>query len=199
MNETDDIFHFTDDEPEPRRGCVMIAKPTVNDLCFGKSVIVLVSHNDNGSMGLMVNRDSGLLLNDVLPELLTTEDLPLYLGGPVDNNMLFFIHTLGEEVIPKCKYIAPGLYLGGEYDAMKRYINSGATVNGKMKFMLGYSGWDADQLKSEIEQHDWAICQQTVPKLLLSHSEYGLWQKHVEMLGQRYHLWQNWPYDLRSN
>ena len=198
MKEIDDIFHLDDLQPEPQRGALLIAKPTVDDTCFSRSVIVAVNHSKRGSMGLIINKPSGLTLNEAIDGLLTDEDIPLYLGGPVNTELLFYIHTLGD-IITDAKPIGNGMFVGGSYDAMKRYINSGAPVNGNVKFMLGYSGWAASQLNAEIGMHDWAVSFDVDTALVLSNHHEDIWQQLVTRLGERYKMWKNWPSDLSMN
>lgn len=198
MKEIDDIFHLDDLQPEPQRGALLIAKPTVDDTCFSRAAIITVNHSKRGSMGLIINKLSGLTLNEAIDGLLTDEDIPLYLGGPVNTELLFYIHTLGD-IITDAKPIGNGLFVGGSYDAMKRYINSGAPVNGNVKFMLGYSGWAASQLNAEIGMHDWAVSFDVDSALVLSNHHEDIWQQLVTRLGERYKMWKNWPSDLSMN
>ena len=198
MKEIDDIFHLDDVQPEPQRGALLIAKPTVDDTCFSRAAIITVSHSKRGSMGLIINKPSGLTLNEAIDGLLTDEDIPLYLGGPVNTELLCYIHTLGD-IITGAKPIGNGMFVGGSYDAMKRYINSGAPVNGNVKFMLGYSGWAASQLNAEIGMHDWAVSYDVDSALVLSNRHEDIWQQLVTRLGERYKMWKNWPSDLSMN
>lgn len=198
MKEIDDIFHLDDVQPEPQRGALLIAKPTVDDTCFSRAAIITVNHSKRGSMGLIINKPSGLTLNEAIDGLLTDEDIPLYLGGPVNTELLFYIHTLGD-IITDAKPIGNGLFVGGSYDAMKAYINSGAPVNGNVKFMLGYSGWAASQLSAEIGMHDWAVSYDVDSALVLSNNSDDIWQQLVTRMGERYKMWQNWPSDLSMN
>lgn len=198
MNDINDIFSLADKQPEPQRGSLIIAKPTVDDDCFARSVIVTINHSSNGSMGLIINRPTGITLNDVIPGLVTDEQIPLFLGGPVDCDMLFYLHTLGD-IIPDSRPVMPGLYIGGEYDSMKRYINNGGQVFGKMKFILGYSGWAAGQLAAEIDRHDWAIVMPDNTEMILREGGDDIWRESVANLGERYRMWLNWPIDLSMN
>ena len=198
MKEIDDIFHLDDLQPEPQRGALLIAKPTVDDTCFSRAAIITVNHSKRGSMGLIINKPSGLTLNEAIDGLLTDEDIPLYLGGPVNTELLFYIHTLGD-IITGAKPIGNGMFVGGSYDAMKRYINSGAPVNGNVKFMLGYSGWAASQLNAEIGMHDWAVSYDVDTAVVLSNHHEDIWQQLVTRLGERYKMWKNWPSDLSMN
>ena len=153
-----DIFNLLDTQPQPARGTLLVAKPTVEDLCFKRSVTVLVDHDDvDGSMGVIVNKPTRFTLNELVPEVVCNETIPLYLGGPVGTNMLFFVHSLGKDAIPGSEQVAPGLYFGGDFELMKLFLANGENVNQKVKFMVGYSGWTKGQLDNEVSRHDWAV------------------------------------------
>ena len=148
-----DIFNLLDEQPTPSRGSVIVAKPTLADPHFKRSVVVLIDHdNEKGSMGLIVNKYTGFSLHDVLPSVDNASNVPLYLGGPVKPDMLFFLHCLTPDVIPGSLQLSKGLYLGGDYDAIKRYVGSGQPVDGLLKCILGDAGWDQGQLGGEIER-----------------------------------------------
>lgn len=195
-----DIFNLLDNQPQPARGSLIIAKPTVEDFCFKRSVTVLVDHDDeNGSMGLIVNRPTGVFLNDVLPELDYHEEIPLYLGGPVGTEMLFFLHSLGTDAIPDSVQVAPDVFYGGDFEALKMYISSGNPVAGKVKFMVGYSGWSKEQLNDELNRHDWAVLKENVAQLVFDTGADNIWENAVALFGEHYRLWRNWPTDVSMN
>jgi putative transcriptional regulator len=195
-----DIFNLSDKQPEPARGSLLVAKPVVMDNCFKRSVIMLVSHDKaNGSMGVIINKFTGLSLKDVVPEIECDEDIPLYLGGPVQPEILFFMHTLGPEVIPNALQLNDELYFGGSFEAMKDYVNSGQPVSGCVKFILGYSGWDAMQLAGEIARHDWAVTSSVVTTTVMDEADDAIWQNVVKNFGDKYRLWLDWPKDVIYN
>ncbi len=196
-----DIFNLLDDQPTPARGSLLVAKPTVQDYMFSRTVIAVVDHDsENGTMGLIANKLSGFMVHEVLPDLAELDlDIPLYVGGPVHTDMLFFLHTLGEEVIPDSLKISRGLYFGGDYMAMKQYLASGQPIEGKVKFIIGYSGWEAKQLESEIERHDWAVLKRMTAPEVMAPLEEELWQQAVAHFGDKYQLWKNWPRDIHQN
>ena len=195
-----DIFNLFDKQPSPSRGTVVVAKPTVEDLCFKRSVIVMVDHdNEKGSMGVIVNKFTGFTLHDLLPDMENAEEIPLFLGGPVNPEMMFFLHTLGSDVIPDSIQIAHGLYFGGQYDMMKKYVASGEPVAGRVKFILGYSGWGKDQLAGEITRHDWAVLKQADRGMLMDEADDQLWRNAVSQFGDKYRMWLNWPRDVINN
>ena len=110
-----DIFNLLDNQPSPSRGFVLVAKPTVEDWVFKRSVSILVDHdNEEGTMGIIVNKPTRFYLDELLPEIEIAHELPLYLGGPVGTNQLFFIHTLGNDVIPDSLQLTSELFFGGD-------------------------------------------------------------------------------------
>ncbi len=194
-----DIFNLFDNQPEPARGTLLVAKPTVEDFCFKRSVTVLVDHDAEGSMGIIVNKPTRFTLNEVVPEIECNEPLPLYLGGPVGTNMLFFLHTLGTDAIPDSVQLAPGVFFGGDFEALKMLIESGQNLNGKVKFMVGYSGWTTGQLNNEVERHDWAVLKDSTAELVFNTPYDLVWSQAVKKFGDQYRLWSTWPTDVSLN
>lgn len=194
-----DIFNLLDSQPVPSRGSLLVAKPTVEDFCFKRSVTVLVDHDEEGSMGVMVNKPTRFTLNEIMPDLECNAQIPLYLGGPVGTNQLFFVHTLGKEAIPDSEQLAPGLFFGGNFDLMKLFLANGHDINEKVKFMVGYSGWTSDQLDNEVNRHDWAVLKGDIAQLVMSDDNETIWHKAVERFGDQYRLWKAWPDDVSLN
>lgn len=194
-----DIFNLLDSQPEPARGTLLVAKPTVEDFCFKRSVTILVDHDAEGSMGVIVNKPTRFTLNEIVPEIECNEPIPLYLGGPVGTNMLFFIHTLGSDVIPDSVQLAPGIFFGGDFEVLKMFIESGQTLSGKVKFMVGYSGWTTGQLDNEVKRHDWAVLKHDVAPLVMSLDDEDMWNNAVARFGDQYRLWTSWPTDVSLN
>lgn len=195
-----DIFNLLDVQPEPSRGALLVAKPTVEDFCFKRSITILVDHdNMDGSMGVIVNKPTRFTLNEMVPDVACNEQVPLYLGGPVGTNMLFFIHTLGKDVIPGSEQLAHGLFFGGDFEVVKMFLADGKNVNEKVKFMVGYSGWTVGQLDNEVKRHDWAVLKEDVAHLVMSNDNDTMWSNAVARFGDQYQLWKNWPDDVSLN
>lgn len=195
-----DIFNLLDNQPSPSRGFVLVAKPTVEDWVFKRSVSILVDHdNEEGTMGIIVNKPTRFYLDELLPEIEIAHELPLYLGGPVGTNQLFFIHTLGNDVIPDSLQLTSELFFGGDFEVVKMYLASGQPVEGKMKFLIGYSGWTSGQLDGELERHDWAVLKSPSEELLMSTPDELMWNQAVSQFGDQYRLWKNWPDDVSMN
>lgn len=196
----EDIFNLLDPQPTPGRGSLLVAKPTVEDSCFKRSVIVLVDNDtDKGSMGLIANLNTGYVLSDVINDVPGGGEIPLYLGGPVGTNMLFLLHRLGPEAIPGSVQVSRGLWFGGDFEALRSYMATGGQVAGLVKFVMGYSGWEAGQLSSELDRHDWAVLKGADPVELLEQEGDGLWRWAVSSFGPKYASWLHWPRNVGAN
>lgn len=197
MEQYKDLFQITHNDVLPARGSILIAEPFLQDAYFQRSVVLLIEHNDEGSMGFVVNKKSGLVVNDFFPELENLPEIPIYLGGPVSGDRLFFIHTLGDVLIPGAEKIGDNLYFDGEFEALKRYILKGYPVEGRIKFFLGYSGWTEHQLKNEIERDSWVVSR--VYENLFQADGDAFWNSSVVLLGGKYRTWVNYPKDPYYN
>ena len=110
-------------------------------------------------MGFILNKKTELTINMLFPELEHLPETPIYLGGPVASNRLFFVHSLGNAVIPNSFPINDHLYFDGDFDALRDYMLSEHNFADKVKFFIGYSGWGKGQLKDEIKANSWAVVQ----------------------------------------
>lgn len=188
-----DILKMKFDQPVPKVGDLLLAEPLMNDVAFQRSVVVLTVHSEElGSMGFVTNRCSNYTLNELVAEIETEKEIPIYIGGPVHHDRLYYIHTLGN-LIPESIEVCNGLYVGGDFRAMIEYVNSGAQIEGKVRFFLGYSGWEKKQLENELSNFDWAVSKMRFPQRLLTLDEEEAWRAEVSELDERYLLWLNCP------
>lgn len=190
MNINTDIFKIQSNNVMPSRGKILISEPFLHDVTFGRSVVLLVDHTEEGSMGLIINKQLPLMLNDIIKEFKYIEDIPLHKGGPIGTDTLFYLHTLRE--IPGTLPINNGLYLNGDFDAIKRYILQGNPVKGKIRFFLGYSGWECEQLIQEIKENTWIISKEE-NTYLMNEDIKGMWKEALGKLGSKYETWSRFP------
>lgn len=190
MNIDSDIFKIQSNNVLPSRGKILISEPFLRDAMFGRSVILLIDHTDEGSMGLVVNKQLPLFLNDIIMEFKYIADIPLYKGGPVATDTLFYLHTLSD--IPGAISINKGLYLNGDFDEIKKYILQGNTVSEHIRFFLGYSGWESHQLSNEIRENTWLVSEEQEADLMKDDTK-DMWRKALEKLGSKYEAWSRFP------
>ncbi|MCX7877809.1 MAG: YqgE/AlgH family protein, partial [Ignavibacteria bacterium] len=92
----------------PSKGKVLISEPFLNDINFKRTIILLVEHNEQGSIGFVLNKPTGYLLNEAVEEFPEIGS-PLFYGGPVHVNSLHFIYR-GEKILDDSVEVLPGLY-----------------------------------------------------------------------------------------
>jgi len=146
-------------------GQVLLAMPSLQDRHFRDSVILICHHDEEGSMGLIINRPQEVSINDVLEDLKLSPDqryirsLPdnrslSFEGGPIDPFRGFVLHD-GWHIYDSTMQITPELHLTTSRDVLEEI----AAGNGPEHFMLvlGYAGWDAGQLEQELANNDWLV------------------------------------------
>ena len=104
------IFKITHNDVLPAQGSILISEPFLQDAYFQRSVVLLVEHTQEGSMGFVLNKKTELSVNTFFADLQGFPEMPIYLGGPVSANRLFFIHSLGDLIIPNSLKINDHLY-----------------------------------------------------------------------------------------
>ena len=191
MDTNADIFKIETNHVVTSRGKVLISEPFLYDEMFGRSVILLVDHSTDGTMGLVLNKPLPLSLNDVLKEFKDISNIPIYKGGPLSTDTLFYLHTLKD--VEDSLQIGKGVYLNGDFDAIRRYILQGNDIDGKIRFFLGYSGWEHNQLCQEIEENTWLIGSTGISSLMDEKGSAELWKNVLGQLGGKYEIWSRFP------
>lgn len=138
----------------------LLAMPTMVGSYFGDTVTYICEHNDEGAMGLVVNRPSDLTLRDLLDQLgldngAVAADTPVMDGGPVARERGFILHS-DDERFEASVELGDGLMLTAAREVLEA-IGRGA---GPRHFLvaLGYAGWDAGQLERELLDNAWLSC-----------------------------------------
>lgn len=192
MNINTDIFKIQSNDVLPAKGKILISEPFLNDEVFGRSVILLIDHTEKGSMGLVINKRLPVLhLDDLFDEFkLLEEDIPLHKGGPMGMDTLFYLHTLKD--IPEALPIRKGLYLNGNFDAIKHYLLQGNQISGHIRFFVGYSGWESEQLDNEIKENTWLVSKEPNSYLIGPDTKH-MWKQALEKMGSKYEAWSRFP------
>lgn len=167
---------MTDLPTESLRGHFLSSVRNLKDPNFFKTVVLMVEHNSNGAMGLVVNRPSDVTVSEALAghfDLEETDDL-VYIGGPVEDTALFILHNATdlEESAP----LVPGVHLGGSADVFERVVQRIVDGDTDITYRVfsGYAGWAPGQLESELSRNDWFIC--PASEEIVFHDEpYQLW------------------------
>lgn len=190
-------FKIRSNSLEPKQGNILISEPLMNDFHFGRSVILLIDHEETeGSFGIIINKKLNASVSQIVDEF-TDFEAPAYLGGPVADNQLFFIHTLGD-LIPESTPVLDGLFWGGDAETLKTLISTGIANEENTRFYLGYAGWDSGQLVDELVRNSWLVGSITAEQLF-NIPEEAMWQTFVNQLGSPYEMWGRFPKNVEDN
>ncbi len=179
------------------KGDLLISEPYLPDPNFERTVVLICEHNEEGSVGFVLNKPSHLKLEDVLDEVQGFETT-LYTGGPVQQNTLHFIHRT-KNILSDYRTVNKGLYWGGNFDELLSFINIRKLNPDDFRFFIGYSGWGADQLESEIKENSWIVYKNATPEQVFELSPDNLWRSVLKSMGGEYKAISNYPIDPRLN
>lgn len=122
---------------------------------FESAIVFITEYNEKGAMGFVVNKEFPRKFNE-LEEFKYSPPFPLYDGGPVDREHLYFVHRRPELIeggIP----VADNIYMGGDFKAAVMLMNNGTISEKDIRLFIGYCGWDTHELEEEIAEGSWEI------------------------------------------
>ena len=141
-------------------GRLLIAMPHMQDERFRRSVVYVCFHNAEGAFGLVINKPVEKLTFPVLLQQLSITpapdaqlEQPILLGGPVETGRGFVLHSSDYAADSATLRISEDISLTGTMDALKA-MTAGQPPRHAL-FVLGYAGWGAGQLESEIQANGW--------------------------------------------
>lgn len=196
------FFNLTTVKLPVKAGSLLVAQPFLSEVWFDRAVIALIDYDKcDGATGVVLNNGMNYTLNEVADGVGDAGAcVPVYCGGPLSQDRLYFIHSLGSEIIPQAREFAPGLYIGGDFAHAVNYVNEGYPTDGYMRFFIGYSGWSRGQLEEELRADTWAVIPEYMePADILAGAGNAYWNSAVKALGDSYRSWRFIPHDLRSN
>ncbi|MFZ4671623.1 MAG: YqgE/AlgH family protein [Flavobacterium sp.] len=173
------------------KGQLLIAEPSIiGDLTFNRAVILLADHNKEGSVGFILNKPLKFKLKDLLPEI--NSEFKIYNGGPVEQDNLYFIHNI-PDLIKNSIEISNGIFWGGDFELTKELINNGLIKKKNIRFFLGYTGWDSNQLETEIKANAWILTKNSYENKILNKTSSQFWKERIMDIGGEYLIWSNAP------
>jgi len=166
-------------------GSVLAAAPDMLDPNFMHSVVLICRHSAEGAYGLVINRPASVTLDTLAPDhpLLGKQRFPVFSGGPVGLDTLQFLHRVGAE-IPGGVEIGAGLFLGGDVDALARYLERELeAARRNVRLLVGYSGWAAGQLEGELATGSWLPAALEADWVFLEDAQ-ATWRNVLRSLGE---------------
>ncbi|MGH1403900.1 MAG: YqgE/AlgH family protein [Alphaproteobacteria bacterium] len=171
------------------KGKLLLAMPSMGDPRFERAVVFICAHDKNGAMGLVINQTMpNVAFSDLVKQLKLESDikvdfeklnLPVMCGGPVESARGFLLHS-SEFTRHDTMNVDSSFGVTGTVDALKDV----ACGNGPedLLFILGYAGWTAGQLDTEIQQNAWLVID-AIPELIFAGTADEKWARAVETLG----------------
>lgn len=176
---------------KPKKGNLLIAEPSIiGDISFNRSIVLLADYSDEGSIGFILNKPFEFGVNNLIPKI--EQDFKVYNGGPVEQDNLYFIHKI-PELIPNSIEISLGIFWGGDFSKIIDLINKEKITDNDIRFFLGYSGWDENQLENELLSNSWVVAENIYKNQIISKDDDSFWKEKMLELGGKYSLWSNAP------
>lgn len=169
----------------------LIAMPGMKDDRFARSVIYICAHSEDGAMGLIINQPQPMLFPDLLVQIglldeqeairlpAATRDFVVRNGGPVDRSRGFVLHTDDYQVDSSLP-VSEDVCLTATVDIL-RAISTGRGPR-RALMALGYSGWGAGQLETEIAENGWLTCPAS-PDILFDADLDTKYERIMRMIG----------------
>ncbi|MGE0277602.1 MAG: YqgE/AlgH family protein [Nitrospiraceae bacterium] len=139
------------------KGVLLVASPRLTDPNFRQTVVLVVEHGSEGTMGLILNRPTNVLLSEALPQFTALKGSThrLFVGGPVEASRLLLLVRL-KEPPADARAVFDGVYVGATPAVLERIITQ-ANPAETFRAFAGSAGWAPGQLTFEMNQGGWAI------------------------------------------
>ncbi|TGN24291.1 YqgE/AlgH family protein [Empedobacter tilapiae] len=177
-----------------KKGTILVAKPTLSNDIFQRSIILITEHLESGSIGFILNRSSHIPISIFVSEI--ESGSIVYEGGPVDKENIYYIHKR-PDLIKNSEKIVDNLYWSGSYDDVREAVNQNLIQNNEIKFFIGYCGWAPKQIKDELDHNSWTITDLDFD--IFENWDANLWKTLMKQLGGENLIWLNTPADPSMN
>jgi putative transcriptional regulator len=180
---------------ESLQGKLLVAAPSLDDPNFGRTVVAVANHDDDGALGIVLNRPSETAVAEAVPELagLVDDGAVVHLGGPVQPQAIVLVAELADP--SEAAFVITGS-VGLVSDSTDHERLAGA--GGRRRVFAGYAGWGPGQLEAEVEREDW-IVEDARPADVLSDDPAGLWSAVLDRKGGSFRLVARMPLDPSVN
>ena len=180
----------------PENGSLLIADPFASDNYFTRSVVLLCNHDDEGSFGFVLNNYIDVELHQLLPGFPQIET-KVSIGGPVETDSIFFIHTL--DAVDDGMDIDNGLKFGGTFSRMVEELTNNPALINQVRFFMGYAGWSKNQPAREMKSNGWIVSNEFNVKELFQNFNIDLWREIMQKKGGKFKLMTDFPLDPSNN
>ena len=183
------------DTDELKTPLLLLAMPQVQDPFFQRSVVLLLHHQDEGSLGFIVNRPTEVKISEILDDLEIPwsgeDDAIAFFGGPVEPQQGTLIYHVSPEFLPPeddpkdeddeatQRIVFPGVALSQHVGDLKSLA---VEPPDSFRLLLGYAGWGEGQLVREILRNDWIIAPPRLD-LIFNDDPGDMWESALASVG----------------
>ncbi|MCP4769584.1 MAG: YqgE/AlgH family protein [Gammaproteobacteria bacterium] len=166
---------------KPGPGMFLVARRALGDSHFGQSVIYLVEHDEEGTLGLIVNRASAISLSEAVPDIddERAEAHVLYYGGPVGLPMILML-VRSESATEGMAHVAEDVYISSDRSVLEAALAAKKPAS-ELRLYIGYSGWAAGQLDSELVRGSWHVVAAGTDAVFSGETD-SLWDRLIDRL-----------------
>lgn len=178
-------------------GSLLVASPLLGDPNFTRTVIYVLDHRREGTIGVVLNRPSEVALLDVLPQWqgLACQPRTLFLGGPVDTDTALCLAEVAPGARPD-RWTPVSAPVGlTDLDGDPAMLNGEL---GRLRIFAGYAGWGSGQLANELAEGAWLVVAGH-PSDVFTDPGVNLWRLVLRRQGGRVALLATYPADPRLN
>jgi putative transcriptional regulator len=176
-------------------GRLLLAAPSLEDPNFMRTVVLVGVHNEEGAMGVVLNRPSASAVGEAVPQLSEAvgSEATVYVGGPVQPGSIV---CLAEFLEPTAAALLVMGRIG--FPAPDVVVEDLAQTTSRGRVFAGYAGWGEGQLDGELESGDWIVLDGQ-PQDVFTESPDALWSDVLTRNGGRYALIARMPLDPNLN
>jgi putative transcriptional regulator len=180
---------------ETLRGKLLVAAPTLEDPNFARTVVIVGEHNEDGALGVVLNRPSDTEVAEAVPDLadLVEDGEIVHVGGPVQTSAVLVLAQFAEPELAQQLVVGDVGFLAVDDDEERV-----ATTCNRARVFAGYAGWGPGQLEAELAREDW-IVEPALDGDVFTDEPETLWSSVLERKGGQYRLLARMPVDPSVN
>ena len=182
---------------ETLRGKLLIASPTLHDPNFERAVVLVGEHNEDGALGVVLNRPSDTPVAEAVPDLadLVDEDAPVHVGGPVQPSAVLVLAEFDPPEQTQTLVLGDVGFLALDEDDEGEHTRAELR---RARVFAGYAGWGPGQLEAEIDRDDW-IVEDAGPDDIFAATAAEQWSAVLDRKGGHWRLIARMPKDPSMN
>ncbi|MCD6346907.1 MAG: YqgE/AlgH family protein [Bacteroidales bacterium] len=196
MDKSIDFFKIEHNDILPDKGKILVSEPFLQDAYFKRSVVLLTEHNEEGSLGFVLNNPIDYEASEILADFPAIDAL-VGIGGPVRTDTVHYLHCMGD-MIPESVHVLGPVFSGGDFEMVRTLIESGELTSENIRFFVGFSSWHPGQLAREISENSWLVTTLD-SKSIMTGTDSKLWKKVLLNEDRKYQIWTSYPENHSMN